>query len=311
MDRQQATGYVASLPERLLRSLSAIVGGAAQELGMAALPARVRRSRLYDSLVDSTVRFLVERLGQVEQEHPPGAALPEDFLIRRTAGNVVEIAGFAAFRASPVWVLAALADIAGAGRDLTREIAGALQEEGLLEKGRTFENVEQLLDGLERTSGRLAEAVNTPPLNMAALREEWTKLRAEAGQIPRAALPSPDLLWSQWRELNQEAKAQGRSVVELSSVMALAAIRQLPENTRWLSNAVRAGSRRTGQVFARGLLDHYRDTLAEIRRIGYIDYWLREFKPYLAGAMRQFAPGRLSSTERFLTRRRPAEPPGR
>jgi hypothetical protein len=299
MDRERLAHYIYSLPERLVRSASAILGGAVYELGEIALPARVRRSRLYDSLVHSTLRFFIEQIGQVERTIPEGQALPDDFLVRRAAGNIVEIAGFAMFRASPVWVLAALADVAGAGRELMHEIAAALQKDGLLEEGQTFDTADQLLDGLERTSGRLAEAVNTPPLNAAALREELRKLREDASTIPHALLPSVELLW---KDLNFEAQTQGRSVMELSSVMALTAVRQLPERTRWLSNAAVTSGRRTGELLVGGLLEHYRKTLGEIHEFGYLRYFLREFQPYLRGAASQFSPQRISLTERLFKR---------
>jgi hypothetical protein len=172
------------------------------------LPARVRGSRLYQSLVGSTLRFLIEQVGQIEGAYPADAeALPSDFLIRRAAGNVVELAGIATFRASPVWVLAALADLAGAGRELIGEMAEALQKEKLLESGREFQTVDQLLGGLERTAGRLTETVNTPPLDVASLRAEWAAIRREASRIPSAAMPV-ERLYSQWRELQHEAAAQ-------------------------------------------------------------------------------------------------------
>jgi hypothetical protein len=303
MDRERVSGYVYSLPERLVRSITGLAAGAARELGEVILPARVRRSRLYDSIVQSTLRFLIEQVGQVETADE-SAPLPNDFLMRRAAGNVFEIAGIAAFHASPVWVLAALSDLAGAGRELIGEISEALQKDGLLEPGRTFRNVNELLEGLENTAARLAETVNTPPFDVAALREDWEKVRAEASRIPRAALPDAGWLSREWSELKLESNRQGRSVVELSSVMAIAAVRSLPENARWLSRAARAGGLRTGEVLARGLLDHYRVALAEIHETGYIKYWLREFRPYLRGAARQFSTQHLSLTERFLSRRR-------
>ncbi len=300
MDREQLKGYFLSVPERLLRSLGGLGGGAARELSDVLLPARVRRSRLYQSLVGSTLRFLIEQVGQIEGAYPADAeAIPSDFLIRRAAGNVVELAGLASFRASPVWVLAALADLAGVGRELIGEMAGALQKDGLLEPGQQFQTVDQLLDGLERTAGRLTETVNTPPLDVASLRAEWAELRREASRIPSAAMPI-DRLYSQWRELQQEAAAQERSVLQLSSVMALAAVRELPENVRWLSRAAQVCGRRTGEVLASGLLDHYRKSLGEIREAGYVQYWLREFRPYLDGAVEQFSTKRMSTTERFL-----------
>src|SRR5436190_17961458 len=157
MERERWTAYVCSTPERVVRALSALAGGLLRETGKVALPARVRRTRLYDSLVDSTLRFLIEQVGGVEGAWANQDELPKDFLIRRTAGNALEIAGIVAFRASPAWVLAVLADISGAGRDLVGEIADALKKDGLLEPDRKFENVNELLDGLERTAGQLAE----------------------------------------------------------------------------------------------------------------------------------------------------------
>ena len=233
MDRKQLPGYFVSLPERVVRSLSALAGGTVHEVGAVILPARLRRSRLYQSLVESTLQFLIEQVGEIEGTYPKEAVLPEDFLLRSAAGSAVGIASFAVFSVSPVWIFAALSDVAGAGRGLIAEIAEALQEDGLLERGRRFESVDQLLDGLERTAARLADTANWPPLNVATLRKEWAQLRLDAASLPRAVLPSSDRLWSQWRDLKQEAAAQGRSVMELSSVMAISAVRQLPHNAVW------------------------------------------------------------------------------
>lgn len=304
MDRQQLNSYVLSVPERVVRAVSALAGGVLREAGEVVLPVRLRRTKLYQSLVESTLRFLIEQVGQVEGSYAGQGELPKDFLIRRTAGNAIEIAGIVAFRSSPVWVLAVLADISGAGRELIAEISDALKKDGLLDAERKFESVDQLLDGLERTAGRLAETVNTPPLDVASLREEWTKIREEGRRIPLASLPSPATLSNEWRALREEAAAQGRSVSELSSALAISALRRLPDNARWLSRAVRTGARRTGQVLGGGLLEHYRSTLVEIREAGYGHFWVREFSPYVAGAVKQFSPQRDTVTERLLKWRR-------
>jgi hypothetical protein len=105
--------------------------------------------------------------------------------MRRFAGNGIELIGLLTFSASPVWVLAALADLSGTGRQLIREIAQSLKEEGLLAVGADYETIDQLLDGLEGAAGRLAETANTPPLDVASLRQEWSDLRREAAKIPR------------------------------------------------------------------------------------------------------------------------------
>jgi hypothetical protein len=79
-------------------------------------------------------------------------------------------------------------------------------------------------------------------------------------------------------------------------------VAHVPANVLWLSRAARSAARRTGKVLGEAVLDHYVETLAEIRRAGFVDYWTREFRPYLRAAAGQFAPAHLSATERLLRR---------
>ncbi len=226
--------------------------------------------------------------------------MPDDFLARRTAGNAVEVLGIVAFRASPVWVLAALADLAGMGRHLIPEIAEALKARGLLEQGAEFSSVDQMLDGLERTSARLATTVNTPPLDVSALRQEWAAIQKEARGLQPASLPTRESIGALWTELKAESARQKRSVFETSSMLALGAARAIPEGVRWLSASARVGATRTGQVFAGALLDHYRQTLAEMQQVGYVAFARRQLGPYFRAAAAQFSPKRPTLTQGLL-----------
>src|SRR6185503_14382923 len=134
--------YLLSVPERLARSVLGLGAGMAREVGEVALPEGIRRSQLYQNLVDATLRYLIEQVGGVEGVYDDGETLPADFLARRTAGNAVELLGIVAFRASPVWVLAALADLCGIGRHLIPEMADALKAEGLLDTDADFSTVD-------------------------------------------------------------------------------------------------------------------------------------------------------------------------
>jgi hypothetical protein len=283
--------------------------GVAREVSEVALPDGVRHTQLYRNLVEATLQFLIEHVGGVEGVYRTDAALPDNFLARRTAGNAVEVLGIVAFRASPVWILAALADVCGIGRHLIPEVTEALKAQGLLEKDAHFTTVDQMLDGLERTSTRLAATVNAPPLDVAGLRAEWAALREDASHLPRASLPSPEAISAVWTELKAESARQERSIFETSSVMAVSAVRALPSGVRWLSASAKIGAARTGQVFAAALLDHYKETLSEIRHTGYLTYAGRQFRPYLRAAAGQFSPKRVTLTQRLLeklpARRRP------
>jgi hypothetical protein len=287
--------YLLSLPERLVRSTLGLGAGAAREVGEVVLPDAVRASQLYKNLVDTTLRFVIEQVGGVEGVYAKEDALQENFLARRTAGNAVEVLGIVAFRASPVWVLAALADVCGAGRQLIPEIADSLKEQGLLDKDAQVTSVDQMLNGLERTSARLASTVNTPPLDIAGLRQEWEEIRTEARTIRLEGFPSRETVGDLWSQLKAESARQDRSVFQTSSLVAV--------------SAVRAGVVRSGEMVGVAMLDHYTRTLAEIRQTGYATFAANQFGPYVRAAVNQFSPKRRTLTERVLDKFRHVQSP--
>lgn len=295
--------YILSLPERVVRSLGAISGGLLREIGVVMVPASLRRTTLYRTMVEVTLRFLIEEVGQVEGVYPADGRLAENFLLKRTASHGIELLGILTFRASPVWVLAALADVTGAGNKMIREISQALQEEGLLQPDASFETMEQMLDGLEKTSSHLAHTLNLPPVDIAGLRREWDTFRREIETIPPKKVPAPERLEGIWGELRRTAQEQHRSVFTVSSLMAVSAIAHVPGNVLWLSRAAHSAARRTGRILGSAILDHYVESLHEISRTGFVAYWTREFRPYLQGAAMQFAPQHETLTERVLRRR--------
>ena len=296
--------FLLSLPERGVRSLTAIAGGLVRELGELSIPQTIRRSQLYRNLVEATLRFLIEQVGQVKGVYPGEEELSENFLVRRAAGNGIELIGILAFRASPVWVLAALADASGAGRYLIREIAASLKDDGLLDRSAEFATADEMLAGLEASSGRLASTINMPPLDVATLRQEWSALRRDLSRISPKQLPRIDSLRELWTGIQQEARKQHRSVFQVSSLMAMSAITNVPQKARWLSASARSAARKTGVAVAGLLLEDYRATLNQIRKTGYVRYAIRQFRPYLFAAVSQFSPRRPSLTEKLLTKHR-------
>jgi hypothetical protein len=296
--------YLLSLPERVIRSALGFSAGLLREIGEVALPRTVRRGQLYKSLVDTTLRYVIERVGGAKGVYRPEAPQTQDFLVRRGVGHGIELLGIAAFRISPVWVFAALADLSGLGRRLIPEIAEALKDEGLLEKEAQFESVDQLLDSLEKTSSRLAQTINAPPIDVPGLRKEWTEIRSQARRLKPAELPSVKEISSRWEALKDEAARQGRSIFETSSVMAVSAVRALPDRAIWLSSSARVGASRTGEVFAAAILADYSHTLNELRGVGYITYAKRQLSPYLRACVDRFSRRQRSMTERLIERLR-------
>ena len=105
-----------------------------------------------------------------------------------------------------------------------------------------------------------------------------------------------------WSELKAESARQEKSVYQTSSMLALSAVRSLPQGARWLGASAVAGAARTGQVVAASLLEQYRETLREVRQVGYGEYATRQLRPYVRAAASQFTPGKSTLTERLLDR---------
>jgi hypothetical protein len=115
-------------------------------------------------------------------------------------------------------------------------------------------------------------------------------------------LPSGESVTHLWMQLKAEAARQDRSVFETSSMLAVSAVKSLPEGARWLSASAVVGASRTGQIVATALLDHYRTTLDDIRHVGFATFAARQLGPYVRAAVSHFSPERVTLTERFLER---------
>lgn len=286
-----------------MRSLAGISGGLLHEIGVVMLPTRLRRTALYRTMVEVTLRFLIQEIGQVPNVYPSEERLAQNFLLKRGASHGIELLGLMTIHVSPIWIFAALADASGAGHALIQQIAQALKDDGLLDSDAQFSTVDQLLEGLEKTSTHLAETLNIPPLDMPSLRRDWERFKAELPKLPPNSLPARETLERMWAELVESAKEEQRSVFVVCSMLAVSAVREIPANLLWLSRAATLAARRTAGVVGGVFLNHYRLALSDISAIGFIAYWRRQFRPYLRAAAEQFASEKESSTEKFIRRR--------
>jgi len=74
--------YLLSLPERAIRSALGFTAGLLREIGEVALPRTVRRGQLYKSLVDTTLRYVIEQVGGAKGVFRDEVPQAQDFLRR-------------------------------------------------------------------------------------------------------------------------------------------------------------------------------------------------------------------------------------
>jgi hypothetical protein len=72
----------------------------------------------------------------------------------------------------------------------------------------------------------------------------------------------------------------------------------------WLSKSAGVGATYAGKVLSSAILDHYGQTLTELREVGYLTYAKRQLSPYVQASVALFSPERRTLTQRWLDRRR-------
>jgi hypothetical protein len=293
--------YALSLPERTVRSLSALSGGLLRELSRLALPESVREAALYRATAGVGLRFLIEQLGDVQGIYPRKDPLARKFVYRYATGTSIEMVSILTLYVSPVWVLAALGDVTRAGKSVLSQIGDALKAEGLVEGDVRYETMAQLLDGLERTSTHLALTVNMPPLDVPGLRREWEQFRENLAVLPAARLPSGTDVERAWNNLLATSRELHRSVFSVSAAMGMSALTAVPSHLQWLSRSALVAARTTGTVVGEAFLKHYAAASKELARTGFAAYCAKHSRPYLVAVIRNFLPERKSWTERLLS----------
>jgi hypothetical protein len=267
--------YLASLPERVIRSTAAILGGAAHETAQLLLPRLVRRSRFYEVTAKNLLRILVEGVGAVEgaSTADPQAPPAGQIAVRKGAGNVVEVGSIFAFGFSPLWLLAAASDVTRGSRVYLRELVDELKAAGVVAPEADIGSVDELLGVLEGTSGRTARLIDLPPLE---------ELRAGASD-----LPTQDELARVYQGLRLEAAREDKSLLEVSSGIGLA----------FLLSA--------RNVSRTHLVAPYREDWRPLRDEGFAAYARRVGRPYAQAVGRHFHRRRETYTEWLMTRNEP------
>ncbi len=269
--------FLVSLPERILRSLVALAGGAVHETAQLVLPRLVRRSRFYEATAKNLLRVAIELVGRVEGSPTVEETAPKELALRKGAGNVVELGSIAAFGFSPLWLLAGASDIARGSRVYLEELVGELKQADVLG--------DQVRDRVGRRAARRARARRGPngapdrhPAARARRVADVARRTAGRGRLAADSAGARSL----FRALQDEARRENRTLLEVSSGLGLA----------FLTSARNVGREQ--------LVVPWVEDWEPLRREGFGDYARRVSSPYRNAVTGHFDPARETHTERAL-----------
>lgn len=288
-------GYAVSLPERMVRSLVAVAGGASKIVTDHVLPRSLRKSRTYAAIVGNAQRFIIERVAEVEGVYSAeGGGLPEDYVPRKIAGNVVEAAGIFSVHLSPLWVFAIAADVAEGSRVYLNRLTDELRRDGVIDATLEVKKLDDLLDAMTHASEKSSQVFDAPPLgkdDVLKLRDQLVSGYGNVFTRVTDLMPRLDSLWNQ-----MTAVAGPEGLTKLAGVMSM--------------DLERVGGKAVGSLFAVGkvtggllgetILDQYAETLGRVQQQGLVASVDEATRPYVRAFSKQYSRAQKSWTERLL-----------
>ena len=293
--------YGLSLPERTLRSTSAMVGGILRESSELLVPQAFRSSKSYEIFVQQALDLMTENIGGVEAEEQKGPSTTqvEGYVARKAIGNFVELAGFATLHVSPITVLAILSDIAYGSTSYLKELSIELKKEGVIAADSTIDSATDLLDAISDASGVTAQAFDLPPISVDGLRETIEQTRAAVARVDATRLMPQGEIARLWKEMNDVAAREQVGLFEVSSAMALFSLNRVTTVGKGALSTIRVA----GNLFDKHILDHYVDGIDDIRQRGIYSSLSESSRPYLAAVWQNFSTDKPTFTEDLFSGR--------
>jgi len=293
----KAFGFTLSLPERLVRSAAVAIGGTSKLLTDTLIPEPLRKTTAYTAMVGNSQRFFIEKVAEVQgayEASPDGAgSLPENFIPRAVAGNVINAAGLFAVHLSPLWVFAFVSDIAHGSKTYLNKLVAELKENGVIDKDATIKEVDELLEALGRAGKDTAQVFDLPPVDVASLaklRDDLT--RGYSGVFKEATdlLPRMDNLWARMQSL------ASRDGVAMESVVGLMTL-DLEATAGKAVGAAFAVGNVTADVLSETIFQSYGETIYRIQERGAVTCLEEAGKPFFEAITAHLSSSKQSWTE--------------
>lgn len=291
--------FVLSLPERVVRTLAALVATLAYGLTRL-VPLPLRRGKLFRLVVERQIRMIGDDVG--------GAGLfpgvkPTDArsATRLAVGGAVDNLMMIGLRASPLWVLLAATDASKGAQLFLREIGEDLKARGLMREGSRLDSLDDVLEGLSRLSDRLADTVDMPPLSVAEMRATLGAVGQDAGGLGRTALLDAADVDGLVEELRAFARISEHGLLETAGALAVGTLRSA--GNVFQGGLVVAGStaRIVRRVVWKDVLGDYARTLERLRRRGLQGSLAAFVRPPLTSLARHLSWRFLTLTETLLS----------
>ena len=291
--------YGITVPERTVRSLSAVVGGLANESAARLIPAAFRSSRCYSVFVQQSLDMMIHDIGGVENVDGSAANEQETNLARKAVGGLLDVAGAATLHLSPMTVLAVFSDLAYGSGYYLGKLSEELKREGIIDADSSIDHVSDLIAALRDTSGTAAEAVDSPPISIDAMNKMILQLSSEIGKVDPTKLIPQREVQRLWNEMESAADQANVGLWDVSTTMTMFAMNRITLTSRGALSTINVA----GSLFDEHIVGHYSDALQQISEDGLYETLATVSGPYLEAVWQNFGDDRETWTEELISGR--------
>lgn len=297
---QRMFHYSASLPERTLRSASALAGGLVRESTSWLVPSAFRNSKSYSIFVQQMLDFVVSDIGGVRRAlagNKDDSKHEQVDLARKTVGNLLDMTALATFHISPLTVLAIFSDVAYGSKVYLQLLSQRLKEQGIVDQETTIDGAADLIDALERASGGAVGMFDQPPISIEGLRKTIQETQQAVVRVdPTKLLPFAEID-QMWRQMELAAQEQKASIWDVSATMSVVAL----NNIKAVSQGAVVSLEIAGNMFQEHIIEHYWTGLRAIEKEGLVTTLSKASEPYLEAVWSNFSFDRKTWTEQLLS----------
>jgi len=288
--------YIATLPERTIRSLLAATTGVSSLLTELILPKAFKESSTYRVTFGMLQQFLIEKVAEVEQVSAE-IVLKDKYVIRKTAGSVIEGIGLLSIRFSPVWMLAILSDVAGGSKIYLQRLIKDLERNKLIDSGRFYDNVYDVLDSITTSSKIGVDAIDLPPISKEELTEFKETLIAQFHKNNASSLHMYQELEKVYKHMNKASHSEKLSLAKLNGAMTL----DLMKNTSKKGLDITKVTAKTSlEMMNEIVIKSYASSLEQLNHMGKRKYLIHHMTPFMKQFKNHFRGEKVTLTEKII-----------
>ncbi|MDA3845918.1 MAG: hypothetical protein PF505_05125 [Vallitaleaceae bacterium] len=288
--------YIATLPERTIRSAVSATMGVSSLATTLLLPKFIKESTTYRVSFGMLQQFLIQKIAEVEQEEK-AYEVKDKYVIRKTAGSFIEGIGLVSIRFSPVWMLAIISDVSGGSKAYLNRLVNDMKKQKLIDDNYEYTTLSDLLDGISGLSKLGVDSIDMPPITKDEFAEFKRNLSVSLnGNMNQTKLMMKDLE-TVWNKMHQVGKKENLSISKMNGAMTLDLMKQA---TIRGMDMTKSTVMTTYDLFNELIIKSYMDSIDDVVKNGRKKYLMDHMAPVIKQFSKLYKKEHVTVTEKVI-----------